>query len=430
MENLKEKLNLFSLGKEEPAWFLEKRQEALALIDTLKLPSFQRAKYNDFKLLNQPLAENDFETSEELSANILPDFLGMENQPFLFQTDSVTNFSQLPQDLIDAGVIFCDLQSAIADYPELVKKYYMTTAVKADENKLTAFHSAFVDNGSFLYVPDNVEIKEPIEVVFAQTATNRAYVKHVLIVAGRNAKFSYLERFIAPTESEVEISANIIAEVIAGPGSTVKYSAMDQLGKNVTAYVNRRGYLLKDAMIDWAIGVMSDGNILADFDTDLVGDGAHSEIKAVAISSGQQKQIIDTRVTNKAPHTVGHILQHGVIMDQATLTFNGIGHILKGAHGSDAQQESRVLMLSDGARGDANPILLIDDNDVTAGHAASVGQLDPSELYYLMSRGLKEDQAQRLVIRGFLGSVITAIPVKKTRDEFIEVIEGKLHAEI
>ncbi|MEE0126268.1 MAG: SufD family Fe-S cluster assembly protein, partial [Enterococcus faecalis] len=146
------------------------------------------------------------------------------------------------------------------------------------------------------------------------------------------------------------------------------------------------------------------------------------------ISAGKQTQGIDTRVTNKAPHSIGHILQHGVIRERGTLTFNGIGHILKGAKGADAQQESRVLMLSDKARGDANPILLIDENEVTAGHAASVGRVDPEEMYYLMSRGLRKEEAERLVIRGFLGSVITAIPVKEVQNEFVEVIEGKLNA--
>jgi len=146
----------------------------------------------------------------------------------------------------------------------------------------------------------------------------------------------------------------------------------------------------------------------------------------VAISSGKQIQGIDTRVTNMAPHSIGHILQHGVIRDKATLTFNGIGHILKGAKGSDAQQESRVLMLSDHARGDANPILLIDENEVTAGHAASIGRVDPEEMYYLMSRGLRKADAERLVIRGFLGSVLTAIPIKEVQKELVEVIERKL----
>ena len=112
-----------------------------------------------------------------------------------------------------------------------------------------------------------------------------------------------------------------------------------------------------------------------------------------------------------------------VILEKGTLTFNGIGHIIKGAKGADAQQESRVLMLSDKARSDANPILLIDENDVTAGHAASIGQVDPEDMYYLMSRGLDKATAERLVVRGFLGSVIVEIPVKEVRAEMIENID-------
>ena len=131
-------------------------------------------------------------------------------------------------------------------------------------------------------------------------------------------------------------------------------------------------------------------------------------------------------MTNYGQHTVGHILQHGVILERGTLTFNGIGHILKGAKGADAQQESRVLMLSDQARADANPILLIDENEVTAGHAASIGQVDPEDMYYLMSRGLDQETAERLVIRGFLGAVIAEIPISSVRQEIIKVLDEKL----
>ena len=171
---------------------------------------------------------------------------------------------------------------------------------------------------------------------------------------------------------------------------------------------------------------MNDGNVICDFDSDLKGDGSHSQIKVVGLSMGKQIQGIDTRVTNFGRNSVGHILQHGVILDRGTLTFNGIGQIMRGAKGADAQQESRVLMLSDRARSDANPILLIEENDVTAGHAASIGQVDPEDMYYLMSRGLDETTAKRLVIRGFLGAVVTEIPIKAVRDEFISIIERKL----
>ena len=108
------------------------------------------------------------------------------------------------------------------------------------------------------------------------------------------------------------------------------------------------------------------------------------------------------------------------------MTFNGIGHIIHGASGADAQQESRVLMLTDKGRGDANPILLIDENDVTAGHAASVGQVDEEDLFYMQSRGIDEETAKKLVIRGFLGAVVTEIPIKAVQKEFIETIDRKL----
>jgi len=224
----------------------------------------------------------------------------------------------------------------------------------------------------------------------------------------------------------IKFGANIVVEVVTRPGAQVKFSAVDNLGVNTTAFISRRGHLERDSVIEWAIGIMNDGNIIADFDSDLIGDGSNSVIKAVAISTERQIQGINTRVTNYGNHSVGHILQHGVILDRATLTFNGIGHIIKGAKGADAQQESRVLMLSESARGDANPILLIDENEVTAGHAASVGRVDPEQMFYLLSRGIEKEEAERLVIRGFLGAVITAIPLKEIRDELVEMIDKKL----
>ena len=353
----------------------------------------------------------------------------MKDNPVLVQQGTWTTFEQLSTELAEKGVIFTDLFTALQEHPDLVKEYYMQKAVKMDEDQLTALHAAFMNTGLFLYVPKNVVIDEPIEALFFQAGDiAQHYFKHVLIVADEHSEFSYLERFQTTGEELKKVSGNIVVEVIAKAGAKVKYSAVDQLGESITSYMNRRGYIMRDATVDWAIGVMNDGNVIADFDSDLVGEGAHSEVKIVAISSGKQTQGIDTRVTNKAPHTIGHILQHGVIRERGALTFNGIGHILKGAKGADAQQESRVLMLSDKARGDANPILLIDENEVTAGHAASVGRVDPEEMYYLMSRGLHKEEAERLVIRGFLGSVLTAIPVEAVRKELVEVIEGKLKA--
>lgn len=421
LSNYLDAVTAFSATREEPAWMLELRKQALAKADELELPHFNQVKYKNWKLNNIDFAENTETTGE------VPAFDNMEDTPVILQQGDLTVFEQLSAELAKQGVIFTDLFSAMHDYPELVQEYYMTKVVKPDEDKLAASHAAFMNSGVFLYVPKNVVIEQPLEAIFyPNNKSSQHLFKHVLIVAEDNSEFTYLERLQKSDAKAAEISANIIVEVVAKPGARIRFAAIDQLGKNVTAYVNRRGYLMKDATIDWAIGAMNDGNVIADFDSDLVGEGAHAEVKAVAISSSSQVQGVDTRVTNKAPHTVGHILQHGVVRDKATLTFNGIGHILKKAKGADAQQESRVLMLSDEARGDANPILLIDENDVIAGHAASIGQVDPEELYYLMSRGLTKEVAEQLVIRGFLGPVITAIPIRRVQNELIDVIERKL----
>lgn len=414
----------FSLEHGEPAWMTELRTKALKFADAAKLPHIERVKFQRWPLLN--VHEKAAATTNEGS---VPSFDQLQDNPLIVQRGSQQLLEQLPASLAEQGVIFTDIFSAMQDYPELVEEYYMTKAVLPEEDKLTAAHAAFMNNGIFLYVPKNAVIEEPLEALFIHnTASAEPFFKHVLIVADEHSEFSYLERFQSEGNDAAKASGNIVVEVIAKAGAKVKFSAVDQLGAQLTTYMNRRGYIMQDASIDWAMGVMNDGDVIADFDSDLVGQGSHAEVKIVAISAGKQTQAIDTRVTNKAPHSIGHILQHGVIRERGTLTFNGIGHILKGAKGADAQQESRVLMLSDKARGDANPILLIDENEVTAGHAASVGRVDPEEMYYLMSRGLGKEAAERLVIRGFLGSVITAIPIKEVQNELIEVIEGKLNA--
>ena len=412
----KELIHEFSQLHAEPEWLANLRQQAFDKMDQLDLPVIERVKFHRWNLGDRRISDSEPLTN-------VPDFTALGDNLKFIQMGTQTVLEQLPAGLAEQGVVFTDFHSALEEIPELVEKYFMS-AVKYDEDKLAAYHTAYFNSGAVLYVPDNVEIDQPIEGIFYQDSESDVpFNKHILIIAGKHSKVNYLERLETYGEGAVPVTANITVEVIAQAGAQIKFSAIDRLGENVTAYISRRGKLDNDAMIDWAIGVMNEGNVVADFDSDLYGNGSHADMKVVALSSGKQVQGIDTRVTNYGCNSIGNILQHGVILEKGTLTFNGIGHIIKGAKGADAQQESRVLMLSDQARSDANPILLIDENDVTAGHAASIGQVDPEDMYYLMSRGLDKATAERLVVRGFLGSVIVEIPVKEVRDEMIENID-------
>ena len=412
----KETIKHFSQMHAEPEWLANLRQAAFDKIEELKLPVIERVKFHRWNLGDGTLSESETLTN-------VPDFTALNDHLTLVQVGTQTVLEQLPADLAEQGVIFTDFYSALEEIPEIIEKHFMS-AVKYDEDKLAAYHTAYFNSGAVLYIPDNVEISQPIEGIFYQDSKSDVpFNKHILIIAGKHSKFTYLERLETYGSGTVPVTANITVEVIAQAGAQIKFSAIDRLGGNVTAYISRRGKLDDDSMIDWAIGVMNEGDVIADFDSDLFGRGSHADMKVVALSRGRQIQGIDSRVTNYGCNSIGNILQHGVILEKGTLTFNGIGHIIKGAKGADAQQESRVLMLSDQARSDANPILLIDENDVTAGHAASIGQVDPEDMYYLMSRGLDKATAERLVVRGFLGSVIVEIPVKEVRAEMIENID-------
>ncbi|MQS52308.1 Fe-S cluster assembly protein SufD [Companilactobacillus mishanensis] len=417
-ENYLDQVVDFANKNEEPNWFSELRQDALNKSADLALPQYEKINYRSWRL-DRPKAP--FAEDKNISDVTLP-----ETDNLLVQNGGTTVVSKLSDKLADKGVIFTDIWTALKEYPDLVQKYFLNTTINVDSNKLIALNLALMNGGSFLYIPKNLKVEEAIQAIYIQNGDEKKdYNHHVLVVADEGSEVTYLENYLSNGNKETNI-ANIVVEVVALDNSNVHFSALDQFGSNVSTYLNRHGYVGNDARLDWAIGSMNDGHVVGDFGTELRGEGSHTEAKVVAITTSDQVQGIDTKVTNYGKHSIGHILQHGVILQSSTLTFNGVGHIVKGARGSDSQQESRVLMLSRKARGDADPILLIDENDVTAGHAASVGRVNEDQMYYLMSRGIDEKTAQRLVIRGFLSSVITEIPEKEVRDRMTAMIERKL----
>ena len=422
--NLLEQLQYVSGALEVPEWFQNTRHEAFGIWETLELPTIERVKFNRWPLFNKQIhaAESDI---DPLSYSVA-DALSLEDEQSvkLVHAGNQTIMETVPYHLIEQGVIVTDLMEAMMAYPELVQPY-LYSVIPPQDDKILAYNTAYLNGGIFVYIPKNTHISVPIEVILLQDSRyKQAFNKRVLIVVDENSQVDYLERL--QTMGDVANNATIVAEVIVKQGARIKYLSLDTFGAQTHAYVKRYAVTERDAHIEWAVGTLNDGNVILDSDTYLNGDGSESQVAIVGISNERQVQAIDTKVVNRGKHSVGNILQHGVILDRATLTFNGIGLIEKYAKGADAQQESRVLMLSEKARGDANPILLIEEFEVTAGHAASVGQVDEEQLYYLMSRGLSRKDAEYLVIRGFLGPVIVSMPSAKVRQELVNIIDEKL----
>ncbi|MBA1434541.1 Fe-S cluster assembly protein SufD [Bombilactobacillus bombi] len=410
-------LKTMSDRRHEPQWFWEQRQKALSQISSLSLPEIPQFDFYDWQLAEVIKPQ----LHESISSKISND----KSLNVIVQKGQTTIAIDLDQEIKNQGVIVTDIFTALQKYPDLIKKYYLNQAIRANEDRLTSYHCALMNSGIFIYIPQHVKLKQPLMIKIIQDNTfKQPLIHHLLVVAASASQVTVITQLTA--QGDQKNLSNCMVEVIAQTDSKVHFSAIDELPESTMSYLNRRAVIGDRAQVEWSIGMLNSGPTIADFASELEGREAQSNAKVIAISTGSQRAGINTRVTNRGQRTIGNIVQRGILLEQSQLTFNGIGHIIHGAHGANAEQENRVLMLSDQARGDANPILLIDENDVLAGHAASVSQVDEEQMYYLMSRGIDAPTAQRLVIRGFLGPVIAGMPDNSIQRQLIDTIERKL----
>ncbi|USD16188.1 Fe-S cluster assembly protein SufD [Priestia megaterium] len=423
-----EYISSFSKEANEPSWLLDLRLQALAKAEDLALPKPDKtniSKWN-FTAFDKHTSQASTISSVDELPEVVKALIDTEAVKNLYvQRDQTAAYSTLTEELKSQGVIFTDIQTAAKEHSDLVEKYFMKDGVKVDEHRLTALNAALLNGGVFVYVPKNVEVQEPLQAVFVREDEEAALFNHVIAVAEDNSSVTYVENYIATAEESNGV-VNIVTEVFANSNAKVTFGAVDYLAKGTTTYVNRRGVAGKDGRIEWALGLMSEGNTVSENTTYLMGDGSYGDTKTVTVGRGEQSQNLTTSIVHFGKHSEGYILKHGVMKESASSIFNGIGKIEHGASKSNAEQESRVLMLSEKARGDANPILLIDEDDVTAGHAASVGRVDPIQLYYLMSRGIPQTEAERLVIHGFLAPVVNELPIETVKKQLTDLIERKV----
>ena len=402
----------------EPTWFTDNRISAADLIDKLPLPDMQRFKYDDLPLVSERKLQF---TNQKNTIDYLNEESNVINQV------NQESFVRLDADLIAKGVILTDLFTAMKKYPDLVKKY-LNTVTPYNEDKLSAYNQAYMNTGAFLYVPDDVEIDTPIEANIIQNtelmATSMPMISHILIVVGKRSKLNFIQQLSSSVGERNLI--NLVVEVVVEDGANISFSALDETELGTLVFFNRRASVGRDAHIEWNVAFMNNDNTIGDLASELIGEGSYANSKAIAVTTGNQKLVVNNRVINRGPHSTGLINQRGVLLENSKLIFNGIGQIIHGAHGSKADQQNRVLMMSDHAQGDANPLLLIDENDVIAAHAASVGQVDQIQLDYLMSRGIPFRQAERMVIHGFLDAVLGSISKGNVRDRMLKLLERKL----
>ncbi|AMA71942.1 MULTISPECIES: Fe-S cluster assembly protein SufD [Aneurinibacillus] len=408
----------------EPEWLTRLRQEGINGYQQLPLPKLEKTKIDKWNMDEfVPYKEEAALASLDELPQEAKDALAPDNGNVMVQKHSSVVYVELSAALKEQGVLFMPLEQAARQHGELVKKYLFQSGI--ERHKVTALHQALWGGGFFVYVPKNVEVNEPLQLIVWGTDEDVALLPHTLIVADVNSKVTVVENVIGANYTR-PVVVNGMVEIFAEGGAKVQYASLRSLAEQVTDYTHRRGITANDARIEWLLGDMNHGNTVANTTTILKGNGSSTDIKSVAMASGGQKENFVSRVVHVGTHTESNILARGVMLDEATAIFNGITEIKKGAQKANGEQAENILMVGERARGDANPILLIDEDDVMAGHAASVGPVSPLQVYYMMSRGVKRQEAERLIINGFLAPVLDHLPIEGMQKRLSAMIEGKL----
>ena len=316
-----------------------------------------------------------------------------------------------------AGYVDLPIFIAAEQYPELLQENLMEKAIDWQANQINALHLALLNGGRFIYVPDGAVVKQPIELAYSGTECNY----HNLVIVGANAQVTIVEQVHAQNDQPSYVGT----ELLLGNSAKVDYYQSNTFTTDHN-WESVRAYQAGDSLLNMYVALFDRHHLVGDFHSNLDGDGSNANFKMVGIATHDQLQEINTRIDNHGLHTDGEILQNGVVKDQAVLNFHAVGKIYQGAHQSASNQESRLLTLTAESHGEADPVLLIEDNDVNAGHAASIGQVNPDQLYYLQSRGLTLMEAEILLTKGFLLPVIEKFPDQHLRERTINELLERL----
>ena len=423
MENNKLKLSIKTLQSifsdtNEPTWFLNTRKLALYKSYTLPFPKLESMELERWNLFNV-----DFSTLRlENEGNVDIAEYGINSDDFaVVQKNNTIVHINIPEKYADK-VIIKDIFTAMND--DHIKDSFMSVVDYA-ESKVTAVHYTLLNAGLFIDVKDNAVIEEPLQYIVISDKEQSLF-NHVTIQVGNNAKFNFIENYVN-NQKEDKAPFSLVSEVVAHEGAQINYSSITNQPGEKRGTILRRGLTYRDSLINWNVAAMDEADVYHDNTTNILGDGSEANLKIVTLGVKEQKTYFNSEVVNQGLSSKGDILQHGVLLDKSHIVFNGVGFIVKGATGSNAYQSSRMLTLSSEAKADANPMLLIDENDVMAGHGASLGRIDEEQLYYLQSRGLTRKESSRLLVHGFLSPVISELTVDKIKELVTVLIDEKIN---
>src|SRR5881275_800913 len=407
--------------KNEPEWMTKFRLRALQIWEKKEMPTWGADLSTiDFQNIYYYLksTEKQGKTWDDVPADIKNTFdrLGVPEAERKFlagvsaQYESEVVYHSLHKELETKGVIFSDTDTALREHPEIFKEHF-GTVIPAADNKFAALNTAVWSGGSFIYVPKGVHVELPLQAYFRINTENMGQFERTLIIADEGSYVHYVEGCTAPTYSSDSLHSAVV-ELIAKPGARIRYTTVQNWSQNVFNLVTKRAVAQADATVEWVDCNLGSKLTMKYPSVYLMGERAHGEVLSIAFAGAGQHQDAGAKIIHNAPNTTSNIFAKSISKDGGRSSYRGLLEVAKGAHGARSKVVCDALLLDEDSRSDTYPTIRIGEDDVDVGHEATVSKVGEEQLFYLMSHGIPEDEASKLIVNGFIEPIVKELPME------------------
>src|SRR6476620_10693477 len=406
--------------KKEPAWMRDFRLRSLKIFNSKPMPRWGgniSLDFQDIFYYLRPTTEQG-KTWDEVPEEIKKTFdrLGIPEAEKKYlsgvkaQFESEVIYGSLKEDLAKQGVIFTDTDSAVREYPDLVREYF-STIIPPTDNKFAALNSAVWSGGSFIYVPKGVKIEFPLQAYFRINAESMGQFERTLIIVDEGAQVHYVEGCTAPMYTSESLHSAVV-EIVVKQSGRCRYTTTQNWASNIYNLVTKRAVAYEDALMEWVDGNLGSRLTMKYPAVHMRGKGARGEILSIAFAGKGQHQDAGGKVVHEAPYTSSRIISKSISKNGGRASYRGLLKIADGAKGSRSNVVCDALILDPQSRSDTYPYIEIDEADVKVGHEASVSKIGEEQLFYLMSRGLSEAEASTMIVSGFIEPLVKELPME------------------
>ena len=407
--------------KNEPKWMLAERLRAYDIFRKKKMQTWggdlSKLNFDDIYYYLKP-TEKTSKSWDDVPTNIRKtyDRLGIPQaeQKYLTgvmaQYESEAVYHSLQEKMEKIGVIFTDMDTALRKYPDLVKKYF-GTVVPSGDNKFSALNTSVWSGGSFVYVPAGVKVEFPLQAYFRINAEKAGQFERTLIVAEEGSFVHYVEGCTAPVYSSGSLHSAVV-EIIVQKGARVRYTTVQNWSKNVYNLVTKRTHVHEEGVMEWVDGNLGSQLTMKYPSVYLLGRKARGEVLSIAFAGKGQHQDAGAKAIHGAPETSSNIISKSISKETGRTSYRGMVKIPKGMKGCKSNVVCDALLLDRYARSDTYPTMEIRESDTHVSHEASVGRVGEDQLFYLMSRGLSEQEAMSMIVAGFIEPIAKELPVE------------------